>query len=172
MENPHENAPFENISRSPTFAAPPLRASQGVEWVALAAGFGAEVAWWIFHNLFNALILSRLLIANPSITSAWWIGPVFLLVSLGFALARGSLIGFVVGYFARHHHYRFAVISMIVNTILGLLLSMMLSALSYWPSLRQIWLTVVLSFIISLAAAVNGAYLAQSYKRNRNVRIT
>jgi hypothetical protein len=101
-------------------------------------------------------------------------------------LAYGTLVGFVVGYRARFQVYKATTITMLLAFVLT---SIFTSLLLFWfynttpvgPTAMtailntmltpQYLLQLALSFVLSFAAALNGAYLAQSFKRNRGVRI-
>ncbi len=167
MENQPEFSAVEPINEPQS--APPA----GIEWGAIGAGLGVGVAWWLAQSLFWSFLFRYLSTHyGTAVFSAPWFSVANTVLRFASPVAYGTLIGFVVGFRARHHPYQFTSVVIILLFFATCIFALMnTSAIRgiLFSSLYILW--SALSFVLSLAAALNGAYLAQSVKRNRGVQI-
>ncbi len=140
----------------------------GIEWKALGVGLGAALVWHFSQAIFfSALIKTMGITEYAKVFSTY--GPGIIL-QVSVSLAHGTFVGFVTAWVARHHLYVFAIF---VN-----LLAFIAATGVQWfrfptgivlPTIYYYWM--IGSLVISLLGALNGAWLAQSSKRRRVVRI-
>jgi hypothetical protein len=173
MDNPHDFSPVESTvepinDEAPS--APVETVPSGIEWGAMALGFGVGIIWWLSQRAFSYFLFSYLDSGNGvSIFSRSWFYWVWLAFSLVLSFGYGLTVGFVVGYRARHQHHRFTTIVIVLLFALTFISSIVLGSTALL-SFHNLALMGV-SFLLSLAGALNGVYLAKSVKRNRGVRI-
>ena len=147
--------------------------TSGIEWGAIAVGVAAGVAWWVaqtvFWQLFFAYVSANY--GTELFRNQWFL---WFNSALRYAtpLAYGTVIGFIVGYRARHHPYRFTVIVIVLLFLVTTAFSLVIfSYLRGFLFSLSYTLSTAFGFLLSLVAALNGAFLAQSVKRNRGVQI-
>jgi MFS family permease len=155
---------------------PSASPNRGIEWGAMALGFVVGLVWFLSQQALMKLFIEYLNNSHPPFASTSWFEWVWGGMSFVLSFAYGLVIGFVVGYRARHHHYRFAIIVILVLFVVTLACSIF--AYSRIPgAIATGFFTVInvllmlISLILNVAGSLNGAYLAQSVKRNRRVRI-
>ncbi|HEY0076113.1 MAG TPA: hypothetical protein VGB77_18575 [Abditibacteriaceae bacterium] len=141
----------------------------------MALGFVVGLAWWISQRAFSYFLFRYLDSGNTvSIFSTSWFSWAWLAFGLVSSFAYGLTVGFVVAYRARYHHHRFAVIVICLLCALTLFLSVITYSrtigITKYLSLFNVMIMVI-SLILNLVGGLNGIYLAQSFKRNRGVRI-
>jgi hypothetical protein len=164
MDNPQDISAVEPVSQTAT--------TYGIEWGVIALGvllgivmiIGQIISWRFFNKYFYTAKLTP-----TALLRLLWVR---IAISICLALGRNTVIGFVVGYRARHQPYKRV-----------LIVSLMLFALNFvyeaiiFRNSRGFNLLHIFSFwsifytFIDMVAALNGAYLAQLVKRNRGVRI-
>jgi hypothetical protein len=164
MDNSSEVAIVEPLNNQTT--------PSGIEWGAIVLGFVVGLVWFSGLRLLTDAFLQYLVDADLHLFSASWFEWVWGGMSFVLSFAYGLVIGFVVGYRARHHHYHFAVIvmlSLFVVTLADSIFAYSIAGLAGFFTMNM--LLMLISLILNVAGALNGAYLAQSVNRNRSVRI-
>lgn len=162
MDNPPEFSPSEPLNHETT--------PSGLEWGAIALGFLVGMMWWVVQQLFWAFLFNYIAVqhgirafsSTPFVTFS-------LVMRFASPLAYGTIVGFVVGYHARHQAYRSTFFTMIAIFLVTSGWSLAINAWAVGFSLDM--LQTVFFSLLALGAAFNGTYLAQSVKRNRGVRI-
>lgn len=165
MDNPQDISPLEPISQpAPT---------SGIEWGAIGIGIAAGVAWWVaqtaFWRFFFVYVGANY---GAEIFRNQWFSWFNTALRYTSPLAYGTVIGFIVGYRARHHPYWFTFVVIVLLFLLTTAFSLiMFGYLRGFLFSFSYMLSTAFGFLLSLAAALNGVFLAQSVKRNRHVQI-
>jgi hypothetical protein len=145
--------------------------TSSIERGAIASGCAAGCAMYLFLGFVSTLLVRTSISPGvaPQINgNLWfWFG-----VQLVYDITFGAVVGFVTGGRAKHQKMRHA---LIVGGMIALLLQTPL-LIVYLRSGSAGWLPYGFlmtgsKFVIFLPATLYGAYMAQSFERNRGVKI-
>jgi hypothetical protein len=153
-----------------------------IEWRALAYGYFVglllviiqNAIWGVFwRDFWDALANNVGFSVGIQRYDAFMTSYGFLLskgMSLMTSLGIGVAVGFIASFHARYHPYRTAFIARILLLLSGYFFTWLQTRFfaGWFISLK--W-PMLLSWVVGLLGAAYGAYLAESFKRNRGVRI-
>jgi hypothetical protein len=168
MNTPPDFSPDQSAYRAPS------RASYlgGIEWGAVFTALIAGAAW-IAGTKFIYAFLNQLMFSTSASGAVRgdWVAWGYMAVAVAVSLAKGTTVGFVAGFRARGRPYLSILIVMPLLFALSLTINLYIHRRLPLLFSPRFFLTMVLYEALGLAAALNGAYLAQSVRRNRGVRI-
>jgi hypothetical protein len=148
-------------------------ARSGIEWHAMLIGLLVGVTWSIVQTSATNSLLSYLItnhgVAIMRDTRFAWGLP---LLTLALNLAKGTTIGFLIGYRAHYLPYRHTAVVILALWIIMYMYEVVRFQLSTRAFFSQMVLfSLAVYGIVVLPTAINGTFLAQSFRRNRGVRI-
>lgn len=169
MLEPSDSSAVEPLNETPK----PSQPASGTEWAAIGLGLIVGMCWWATQSVLFSFFYSY---AARKYGSSFFSSSSFTVISTILSvilpIVYGTIVGFSVGYKARRPPYLpTVVVSILLFAFTSFKTFLDLRALPVGPPLTPLLLWTALALVLLLAGALNGAFIAQSVKRNRGVRI-